>query len=364
MKILYTSNIPAPYTVNFLNELGKYANVESIFEKSKSNERNPNWKSDSKSNFKSKILMGIPYKTDQSFAPQIILRRFRKYDFIIVTNFFTPTGILLILYLKLLNIPYILMSEGGFPRDDNKILRKIKKFVIENSKYCLSGSNLGIDFYNFYGKQKKDIFKYPFTSIYKNEIINFDTMIKKTLKKKLGFKYEKMVITVGQMIPRKGHDVLMNAFKLISNNYNFGLVIVGGEPNKELLDLKNELGLNNIHFIDFLSKKELLEFYKSSDLFVLATREDEYGLVINEAMASGLPVITTSKCGGGTELIQNQINGYIINVDDVNDLRLKMETILFDDELAIRMSRNNISKIKDYTYQKWAKSIFQLLSKF
>ena len=83
------------------------------------------------------------------------------------------------------------------------------------------------------------------------------------------------------------------------------------------------MNLNNVHFIDFKNKDTLKEYYHVADVFVLPTREDIWGLVINEALAYGLPVITTDKCMAGLEMIENGKNGYIIPVNDVKKIYLK-----------------------------------------
>ena len=80
---------------------------------------------------------------------------------------------------------------------------------------------------------------------------------------------------------------------------------------KEYINYISEHQLTNVFFFDFMNKELLFKYYQISDLFVLPTREDIWGLVINEAMANGLPIITTDKCVAGKELIND--NGYIIS---------------------------------------------------
>ena len=93
---------------------------------------------------------------------------------------------------------------------------------------------------------------------------------------------------------------------------------VGGSPTEEYLRLQQENHLKNVHFIGFCDKEKLKEYYQASDIFVLPTREDIWGLVINEAMANGLPVITTDRCVAGLELVRDGENGYIVPVGDVD----------------------------------------------
>lgn len=81
---------------------------------------------------------------------------------------------------------------------------------------------------------------------------------------------------------------------------------------------------------------------------------DVWGLVINEAMACGLPVITADRCVAGMELIEDYKNGFIIEVDNKEMLSDKINQILNNKELINTMSRNNLMKIRKYTLENMA----------
>ena len=66
------------------------------------------------------------------------------------------------------------------------------------------------------------------------------------------------------------------------------------------------LNLKNVYFIPFQNSDIIELYFKAADLFVFPTREDIWGLVINEAMANALPIITTDRCVAGLELIENE----------------------------------------------------------
>ena len=170
------------------------------------------------------------------------------------------------------------------------------------------------------------------------------------MKTDLNIKEEKVILSVGQFIHRKGFDLLLKASANLPKEY--GVYIVGGEPTKEYLELQEKYNLSNVHFISFKSKEELNKYYLSGDLFVFPTREDIWGLVINEAMASGLPVITTDKCIAGLELIENDENGFIVPVDNVQAMAEKINIVLSSEDILTKMSRNSLKKMKDYTIEK------------
>ena len=156
--------------------------------------------------------------------------------------------------------------------------------------------------------------------------------------------------------------MLLKACTKIPKEY--GVYIVGGEPTQKYLALKRRLDLDNVHFIGFRSKEELKEYYMAADLFVLPTREDIWGLVINEAMAYGLPVVTTDNCIAGLELVKDYENGFIVPVEDERVLANKINKILTDDDLRGKMAKNSLVKIKQYTIENMAESHIRLFNNF
>ena len=94
------------------------------------------------------------------------------------------------------------------------------------------------------------------------------------------------------------------------------------------------------------------------------TRVDTWGLVINEAMANGLPVITTKRCVAGVELIKDGENGYIIDVDDTEALVNKVLTLRDNEKLCRKMSFANTNKMQTNTVDNIVKGHIQVLEQF
>lgn len=173
------------------------------------------------------------------------------------------------------------------------------------------------------------------------------------MREELGIKEDKIIITVGQYIHRKGFDVLLNAID--PSRVDIGVYIIGGsQPISEYLEIIEKRKLKNIHFVSFQKKSQLIKYYHASDVFVLPTREDIWGLVINEAMACGLPIITTTRCVAGIELIKPGENGFLVEVDRVDELASRIVELLDSEASRIKMANNNLKKIKGYTLEKMA----------
>ena len=161
-----------------------------------------------------------------------------------------------------------------------------------------------------------------------------------------------MILAIGQMIHRKGFDVLLKAAKDLDPET--GIYFVGGEAKEEYWKLREELGLKNVHFLGFQKKERLAQYYKAADVFVLPTREDIWGLVINEALAYGLPTITTDRCVAGLELIEDGINGYVVPVEDADALAEKIQAVLASD--LGQMGKAALEKVRPYTLENMART--------
>lgn len=361
-KVLWLTNIPSPYRVDFFNELGKFCPLTVLFEKASSDERDDNWKNYSFSNFRGVILKGFAVSVNTAIS--IKFRSFvkaHKEDIIVVGNPATPTGLLAILYMQLHKIPYVVESDGAFPLPAVGLKGNIKKILYSKAQYCFTTSNVGIDYFLNYGVKKECIYKYPFSSIKESYIES--SVLKKDqkylIRESLGIHPGKMVLSVGQFIHRKGFDVLLDASLLLPKDIHF--FVVGNEPTKEYLDFCKINNLDNVHFVNFMKPSQLKLWYLASDIFVLPTREDIWGLVVNEALACGLPVITTEKCVSGLEMINQKGNGYIIKVDSPNELVDSVNSLYSDLEYNSKCE-NALRVAKEYTIESMAKRHIELFN--
>lgn len=356
-KLLFVSNTPAPYRIEFFKELSKYVDLTVAFEKRKSSERHESWNRFNYNNYKTLFLSGIKVSTDKAISPSIIkVLKKNKDKKIIIGNPLTPTGIIGIIYMKIKKYPYAIEIDGGFSKKIKFIKRIWKTLIIKGAEEYYSTSEEGDKYLLDYGAKKDKIIRYPFTSIKETDILTdkLSETEKERIKMELGITEKKVVLSVGRFIYSKGYDVLIKASKDLGEDV--GVYIVGGKPTQEYLRLKEDYSVKNVHFVDFKLKDELKKYYMCADIFVLPTRSDVWGLVINEAMACGLPVVTTDKCIAGLELIENGINGYVVRTDGVNELKDAIKKIINDENLLEDMRKNNLGKIRTYTIENMALS--------
>lgn len=367
MKIIWFCNVPAPYRIDFFNEISKKCDLEVFFEREIAKDRNTKWFANKPKEFKYTFLKSLGFKTDSGISLNQFKYIFKnKKNIIIIGNYSTPIGMLSILFMKILKIKFLINADGGFIKEKENIFMKyVKKSLISSADSWISSGEYTSKYFIHYGAKKEKIFKYNFTSIFKGEILNqsISKEKKSEIKRRLRINERKVIISVGRIIPEKGFVTLLEAMKEVSDEY--GLYIVGGSPSKDIIDFYGSSGIpSNIHFIDFLSKEELIEYYKSANLFVLPTKGDVWGLVVNEAMSNGLPIITSDKCIAGLELVKENKNGDIFTVDNSSLLSTKIKKILENDDLMEKMSHNSLEIIKEYTIEKMAKQHIDIFTKY
>ena len=117
---------------------------------------------------------------------------------------------------------------------------------------------------------------------------------------------------------------------------------------------------DNIVFVEFKTKEDLIDYYRAADLFVLPTREDIWGLVVNEAMAVGTPVITTTNCGAGIEILKNGDGGRIVPPEDPDSLANAMQEMLNEVELA-KSAKGVIKNAQIYMIENMVKQIAEVI---
>jgi glycosyltransferase involved in cell wall biosynthesis len=115
--------------------------------------------------------------------------------------------------------------------------------------------------------------------------------------------------------------------------------------------MRDALARDNVVFIGHKSKEELRGYYRAADVFVLMTRGDAWGLVVNEAMSCGLPVITTDKCVAGHELVENDVNGFLIDSESWRKCADSLKMLFENDDMCKKMGLNSLKKIRLYTIE-------------
>lgn len=181
-------------------------------------------------------------------------------------------------------------------------------------------------------------------------------------------KKEYDILCVARLEEAKGIDILLKAVAILKEKSNLSLnvaVVGDGSKRDELLSLNENLGLGDtVYFLGV--RKDVSNLMNTSKIFVLPSRWEGLPMVILEAMAHGLPVISTP-VGGIPEVVKNRENGILVPKEDPNSLSKAILEVLNDSELLRKLSKNAYEFVKQYysieTYTKNLLSLYREISK-
>ena len=162
---------------------------------------------------------------------------------------------------------------------------------------------------------------------------------------------------VGRMVPEKGISVLLQAYERLDGplRKRVGLVMAGDGPARaQSVVAAARIWPGKFLFPGFLQREELAVLYGLAEALVFPTFSDPWGLVVNEAMACGLPVIATDVAGATTDLVRDGWNGRTVSPGDIDGLVSAMRQLAQDREGTQRMARNSLEHIANFTAQTWA----------
>lgn len=150
----------------------------------------------------------------------------------------------------------------------------------------------------------------------------------------------------GQDSKRKGAYDIIKAMPLIINEIeNVKFIFIGKGQIEEIKRMCKELNLeDHVQILDFVPEESKISFFNNSDVFVLPSYAEGLPISLLEAMASGLPIVS-SNVGGIPEVIIEEINGYLIHPGDYKELASKVLILLKNDQLRNTIGNNNICKI-------------------
>ncbi len=163
--------------------------------------------------------------------------------------------------------------------------------------------------------------------------------------------------------PRKRpDDVIRAAAELERRGAVFTLLMVGdGEMREDLEQLAGTLGLTNVVFTGFVNQSRLPVMYGISDVFVLASEDEPWGLVVNEVMCAGLPIVLADGVGCAPDLLEDGDNGFLFPPRDFRTLADVLYPLLSDADLRRRMGERSRARIQRWSYREYAEGLRKAL---
>jgi len=326
MKVAVLFDRFGPYHIARLEAAAKYVEVIPVEVSGETNEYQ--WDKVESAILKNRVTLFANKDSREIPSPELIKTLTQALDLlkpdVVAVNGWYDRSALSALYWSLENkIPAVVMSESA-AGDEKRIWWKelLKKNIVKHFAAGLVGGSRHADYLKDLGMPPAHIFM-GYDVVDNN---HFKRTADEAREQKQKWQQqhnlpENYFLVVSRFIPKKNLAFIIHAYH---NYYQqmqeqaWHLLMLGDGPLKpELLELTNQLGLtNHIRFDGFKQYHELPIYFGLAKTFVHASTTEQWGLVVNEAMAAGLPVVISERCGCVPELVHNGVNGFAINPED------------------------------------------------
>ena len=359
--IKYILTHPIQYQSPLIRYLAKKKiDIEVFYRSSKSLTKNLDEEFGKKVKIGNNLLKGYKFKFLKFVGPNKvnhifplnynIAEIFKKNTKVIwlhgIKNWF---NLIIIILGKLNNKKIFVRDELNFHKKRsflNKLLNKKFFFILDNFIDCyLSIGKKNKQAYLLNGIKRNKIFDMPYTVdnfFFKNKNIKN--------KKKTNFLF------VGKLIPRKGCHLLLKAIYILNQRKNFfnqtNFLIVGdGVSKNELKIYAKNNNLDNVKFLGFKNQIGIKKIYKKSDVLIIPSTEENWGLVVNEAMASSLAILSSNNVLSAYDLVINDFNGFKFKNNNYLDLSDKIYKIFSNKRKLLQYQKNSFKKISQWSFK-------------
>lgn len=301
------------------------------------------------------LLSGYNYKFLKNYSPMPsfmnwpfglmnfgVWKEIRKgnYDAVILQSWTNLTWWIAFFACILFKTSVLFMTDSNVSAeiDKSNFKKTIRKIILGKMLFkkvggFLTSGTANEQFYRYYGVTDSEMVRVPFSWGYDELLKEGDVLIKKRniLRKEYKIQDDDFVfLYVGRLSPEKDVETLLLAYNNIDSNRSVKLIMVGDGPIRDNIEKKiKEMGIRNISILGFQKRDSIFNYYVISDALVLPSKSETWGIVVNEAMCYGLPIIASDKVGAAVDLIKEGLNGFVFKTGDYMDLFNKMNNLIF-----------------------------------
>nr|WP_106783610.1 glycosyltransferase family 4 protein [Lysinibacillus timonensis] len=371
MEIGLLTNIASPYKTLQINEYCNIKNVNITVYYTEPNNKKIKWEE------KIARFKEVPLKQINFFSRlNLILNKgifkiLYKSDLIIISGYDQLSMIFMSILCFLFNKPYVVFFDGisknRLSIRESKFKKLLKKFIVNKSTAVMANGSIGrLYLQNVLSCPKEKIYNQYLSIDYK--AINQLAIDKDKYRAYYRNKYNiddsaKVLLYSGRLIDKKNVEKVIYALSKLKRDDITFLITGGGILEERLRILAEELDINIIitGFIDV--QEELFKHYFAADCLILPSIDEPWGLVVNEAMVAGLPVIASDICGCSLDLVKNGVNGFTINPSSVEDIAEKINHVLSKENINMFGEQSKII-ISEWTFENSRKNLEAIINDF
>lgn len=259
-------------------------------------------------------------------------------------------GIFSLMLGKALGIPVVVWIEHWYPPHfelKREIVKPILQIVLTQCDAVVVPGTKSREMCLYLGASEEKIFEAPNSVTVEEPIVDFD------IRERHNLDGDCVILYLSRLVPYKGCDILIKSLKKIRQREDISLLVGGEGPFRtECEKLANDLNLDSVEFVGFVDEKEKPAYFDQADLFVLPTlfrngHAEAWGLVLNEAMSLGCPVISTTAVASAYDLIKDGENGYMVEEGNTDELTTAIVESLSSQDRRRQMGYRSKKIIED-----------------
>ncbi len=287
-----------------------------------------------------------------------------KPNIVNLTGYYDLASWAILFYCKLKGIKTILSNEstaGDHQRD--KLKEAIKSFIIKQFDGYFNFGTLSKNYLLALGAKPQKMLvnrncvdNVALKNIYEQHFHN-----RLLSQKRFGVAPQNFIF-VGRLIDYKNLLNFLDSFAEAQNQIktDWGVIILGDGEQKEVLkNLVEDKKIRNVSFQSGVSWQQVPEYLALSDVLVLPSYSEPWGLVVNEAMACGLPVLVSEKCGCAIDLVRNGENGYTFSPYNKSEMKTLLSKFMDNTQNLQAMGKVSQQIIQEYSPKNVAKEMYE-----
>jgi len=333
------------------------------------------------------LLDGYDYEVLPAYGPRDRVSFFRpfnyglgkrlkeaQFDALLVHGYANQNCIRAIIQANKLGINVFFRGESnlnsGTKHRFKLFVKKIfLKWLFKKCDGFLSIGSLNKAFYTHYEVPEGKIFDMPYSvdNSFFQDLASKARNNREYFRSSLGLQSGRTIILyAGKLMARKHPMDLLNAYIGLSNKGReeprpYLLFIGDGKESNRLKNAAKKTGWNSIKFLGFQNQTQLPAFFDLCDVFVLPSGHEPWGLIVNEVMNSGKPIIVSDQVGCAPDLVKDGQNGFIFPARNIDALKRALDTVLTDSKRIAQMSHNSLKKINLWGYEENIKGLRKAL---
>ena len=372
-RIAWIVHSPTPYKTPFFRMLAAQPPVDVTFFFLYWGDPQRAWHQEPLSGVKYKVLSGVSFRKRPGegelvhLGPAVIgeLRKGR-FNLVVICGYSHPTLLFALFYCLVTGTPFVLQGESHVVQQRHPLKRALKRCLLfpllRRARAAFATGRKATDYWVDAGIPRERVFTLsntPDIDFFLKESES-GTGRREVVRKDLGLSRHRTGIFVGRFVEVKGVENILEAMAGLSSEKQPQLLLVGDGPLKSRYE--NIIQRHNlpVRLVGFQQKDQLPELYAAADFFILPSLSEPWGVVVNEAMACGLPLLLSDQVGAAYDLLEEGRNGFMIPAGDTAAWRKALVTMmeLTDAELN-RMGAASRELIRPWNHQVNVKNVLE-----